>query len=108
MDNAITRRTFTSLLAGLAASPAFASESAAAWPSRPVRIVVPFGPGGAVDTLVRGFGQHFPEFANGQPLVVENRPGAGGLVAGSYVSGQHRMAIRCSRLTSVPMPSARN
>lgn len=94
MGPTIDRRTFGALLAGLAAGPtlaatgAFAAEDPAAWPSRPVRLVVPFGPGGAVDTLCRAFGQRFPEFANGQPLVIENRAGAGGLVAGSYVSGQ--------------------
>jgi len=85
----ISRRTFTGLLASLAAGPAFASDPAAAqWPTRPVRLVVPFGPGGAVDTLARVIGNKFPEFANGQPLVIENRSGAGGLVAGGYVAGQ--------------------
>lgn len=88
MGPTINRRTFGALMAGLAATPVLAAENPAAWPSRPVRIVVPFGPGGAVDTLVRAFGQHFQEYANGQPLVVENRSGAGGMVAGSSVATQ--------------------
>lgn len=83
----ITRRGFGGLAAGLLAAPALA-QGAAAWPERPVRIVVPFGAGGAVDTLARVFAQRFSEFANGQPLVVENRSGAGGLVAGAYVATQ--------------------
>ncbi|MEW6255788.1 MAG: tripartite tricarboxylate transporter substrate-binding protein [Pseudomonadota bacterium] len=84
----MTRRGFTGLLASLAAAPALAAESGAEWPVRPVRMIVPFGPGGAVDTLIRAVGQRFPEFANGQPLVVENRSGAGGMVAGSFVANQ--------------------
>lgn len=55
----------------------------AAWPDRPVRLIVPFGAGGAIDTLSRTVAQRFPEHANGQTLVVENRPGAGGAVAGA-------------------------
>lgn len=84
----ITRRGSGGLAAGLLAAPALASGGAAAWPDRPVRVVVPFGAGGAVDTLVRIFAQRFSGFANGQPLVVENRSGAGGLVAGAYVAAQ--------------------
>src|SRR5690606_37318340 len=58
----------------------------AAWPDRPVRLVVPFGPGGAVDTLSRTVVNAFPAHANGQTLVVENRGGAGGTIAGAFVS----------------------
>ncbi|WBV45296.1 tripartite tricarboxylate transporter substrate binding protein [Pseudoroseomonas cervicalis] len=90
------RRGFAGAAAGLAMAPllgglsrpALGNTAAAAWPDRPVRMVVPFGAGGAVDTLARSFGQRFPEFANGQPLVIENRSGAGGMVAGAYVTGQ--------------------
>jgi tripartite-type tricarboxylate transporter receptor subunit TctC len=88
----MTRRGFGGLAAGLTgsmlAAPALAADPVAAWPDRPVRIVVPFGAGGAVDTLTRAFSQRFSEFAKGQPLVVENRSGAGGLVAGAYVATQ--------------------
>jgi tripartite-type tricarboxylate transporter receptor subunit TctC len=87
-----TRQTFTrrglgGLAAGLLAAPAMAS-GAASWPDRPVRMVVPFGAGGAVDTLARLFSQRFSEFADGQSLVVENRSGAGGMVAGAYTNTQ--------------------
>jgi tripartite-type tricarboxylate transporter receptor subunit TctC len=83
----LTRRGFGGLTAGLLATPAFAATPAS-WPDRPVKMVVPFGAGGAVDTLARLFSQRFSEFANGQSLVIENRSGAGGMVAGSYVTTQ--------------------
>ncbi len=55
------------------------------WPERPVRLLVPVGAGGAADTLSRNLANGFPEFANGQALVVENRPGAGGTIAATAV-----------------------
>lgn len=51
------------------------------WPARPVRILIPFAPGGAADTLARILAEYFPSEAAGQPLVVDNRPGAGGTLA---------------------------
>jgi len=68
----------------LAAGPA-AAQTAAQWPDRPVRLLVPVGAGGAADTLSRNLSSGFAQFANGQALVVENRPGAGGTVAAAAV-----------------------
>lgn len=62
-----------------------AAQSAAQWPERPVRLLVTVGAGGAADTLSRNLASGFPQFANGQALIVENRPGAGGTVAASAV-----------------------
>lgn len=53
---------------------------------RTLRIVVPFGAGGAVDTLSRTVANGFGARANGQPIVVENRSGAGGTIAGQFVA----------------------
>src|SRR5688572_21128521 len=50
-----------------------------AWPARPVKFIVPYPPGGTVDPLARLLGGKLIE-SLGQPFVVENRPGAGGLV----------------------------
>jgi tripartite-type tricarboxylate transporter receptor subunit TctC len=50
------------------------------YPDRAVKVVVPFGPGGAIDILARVMAPHFPALANGQQLLVENRPGAGGTI----------------------------
>jgi len=58
----------------LVAVPAFAQTD---FPSRPVRIIVPFSPGGAADTLPRLLAQHLSPMW-GQPVVVENRTGAAG------------------------------
>ena len=72
-------------VAAVAAGPAVA-QSAAQWPDRPVRLLVTVGAGGAADTLSRNLSQGFAQFANGQPLIVENRPGAGGTIAATAVA----------------------
>jgi tripartite-type tricarboxylate transporter receptor subunit TctC len=61
------------------------SPVAAAFPERPVTIVVPFAPGGANDVVVRAIQQPLAE-ALGQPIVIENRGGAGGSVGYGYVA----------------------
>jgi len=72
-------------LAAPLAAPALAQSP---WPDKPIRLIVPFGPGGAIDTLSRTMASRFAEFANGQQLVVENRAGAGGTIAGAYAAQQ--------------------
>jgi len=56
-----------------------ASHAAEAYPSKPGRLILPFGPGASTDIIGRMFAQRFSE-AWGQTLVVDNRPGAGGIV----------------------------
>jgi tripartite-type tricarboxylate transporter receptor subunit TctC len=55
------------------------------YPSRPVRLLIPSTPGGSVDTIARTLGPKVSE-RWGQQLVVENRPGAGGMIAGDLVA----------------------
>ena len=51
-----------------------------------MRLVVPVGAGGAADTLARNLSNGFQQFTNGQPLIVENRPGGGGTLAAAAVA----------------------
>src|SRR5688500_10306266 len=77
------------LAAGAAAvsSPAWV-RAQSAWPSRgPVRLVAQFPPGGLVDTVARLIAPHLSQ-AIGQSVLVENRPGAGGLIGTDYVAKQ--------------------
>jgi len=71
------------LTAGLILTPA--PSAAQAWPAKPVRMIVPFGSGGAIDGIVRPM-QAQQEKALGQPLIIEYRPGAGGSLGAALVA----------------------
>jgi tripartite-type tricarboxylate transporter receptor subunit TctC len=62
-----------------------ALAGAQSWPTKPVKIIVPFTAGSATDILARTFGQKLQEFW-GQPVVIENRPGAGGTIGAGVVA----------------------
>jgi len=76
----------TALALGLLAPGRHAQAQAITWPDRPVRVVVPFGPGGAIDILIRILAPHFPPLGNGQNIFVDNRPGAGGTIGAAHVA----------------------
>ncbi len=73
-----------SLLAATALLPGVALAQGA-WPSRPMRIIVPFPPGGLADLLARPLAARL-QATLGQPVVVENRPGAGGNIGADLVA----------------------
>ncbi len=76
----------TLLIAGAAAAALAAPWALAAFPTKAIRIVVPNAPGGAADITSRAVGEHMARTL-GQPVVIENKPGAGGVVAGQAVAG---------------------
>lgn len=81
----IARRT---LLQGLGAAPAaflLPHSAWAAYPEKPIRLVVPFAPGGNADIVARLTGERMAAIL-GQPIVIENRPGAGGSVGAELVA----------------------
>ena len=73
-------------LAGLGLT-AHAQPAAAEWPNKPIRWVVPFPPGGAMDAIARTLGEKAAK-SLGQPFVIENKPGAGGNIGADFVAKQ--------------------
>ncbi len=74
-------KTAAALLAGLAASTAHSQT----WPTKPIKVVIPFVAGGSSDIVGRAIASKFQEYL-GQPGVVENRPGANGSIAAEFVA----------------------
>jgi tripartite-type tricarboxylate transporter receptor subunit TctC len=71
---------FLAILAAIIVGNAHAQQ----WPAKPIRLVLPFPPGGPVDVVARTVGPRFGERV-GQPLIIENRVGAGGNIGGDHV-----------------------
>jgi len=85
-------KTFTRVFSVLCCAAAVAgfgtsalAQSAASYPDKPIRFIVPYPPGGASDVTARVLGQKMTEIW-GQPVVVENRPGANGNIASEFVA----------------------
>ena len=80
--NQLTRRL---LMLGLAASPLLAFPQAAPWPSRPIKAVVPFAAGAATDIVARAVLEQVSKQL-GQPILIDNKPGAGGTIGTGQVA----------------------
>ena len=87
-------------LAGLGIT-AHAQPAAADWPNKPIRWVVPFPPGGAMDAIARTLGEKAAK-SLGQPFVIENKPGAGGNIGADFVAKQPGDGYTM-RITSIGM-----
>ena len=74
----VTRRSAALTLVALATAP-FAREQPTAWPTKPIRIIVPAPPGGAYDRAIRPLAQGMSAQLR-QPVVIENKPGAGNII----------------------------
>lgn len=73
------------MLLSMTGAQALAQGAALAYPSRPIRMIVTFAPGSATDTVARIYGQKMAEIL-GQPVIVENRPGAVGTIGADAVA----------------------
>jgi tripartite-type tricarboxylate transporter receptor subunit TctC len=81
-----TRRQTLALALGALAAPTIVQAQGAAWrPNRPMRLVVPFAPGGSNDIVARIIGESVAA-ALGQPLIIENRAGAGSVIGSEFVA----------------------
>jgi len=80
-----TMKIFSSLLTGTALVLAAHTAAHAQYPDRPIRLVVPFAPGSATDTLGREIAANLGEKL-GQTIVVETKPGAGTVVGATYAA----------------------
>jgi len=92
-------------IAALALCALHVSAQAQAWPSKPVRIVVPFTPGSGTDIIARTVTERLsPQI--GQPIVIENRPGAGGTIGAALVVKSepdgHTLFVHSSSYTVTP------
>ena len=81
----IRKRILGSLAAMALAVAAFASAAAQTYPDKPIKIIVTVAAGGPMDTIARFVGQQM-QARLGQPVVVENRPGAGSTLGGKAVA----------------------
>lgn len=75
----------TCIAAAIASIGLSSAAHAQGYPARPVTVVVPFAAGGSSDILARAFGASLASRL-GQPVIIENKPGAGGIIASDYVA----------------------
>jgi tripartite-type tricarboxylate transporter receptor subunit TctC len=85
LNSSLRRRTALIALAGCALATSAVHAQAPAWPTKPIRFVVPFGPGGANDIVARAVAEGAAKQL-GQTIIIENKPGAGSLLGADLVA----------------------
>jgi tripartite-type tricarboxylate transporter receptor subunit TctC len=94
------------LIASLLATAAFGAAAQSAWPSRPVKVIIPFPPGGTLDTVGRMLALKLGEQL-GQQFVVENRPGGNGTIGADAVAKAqpdgYTLLFNASTFVTAPM-----
>lgn len=97
---------FARILAATVLGLAALGAAAQAYPSRPVRMIIPFPPGGTLDTLGRALAQKLAE-QTGQPFVVENKPGGNGIIGADQVAKAqadgYTLLFNASTFVTAPM-----
>src|SRR5207247_7015631 len=107
------------IAAGLATSLLATAALAQSYPAKPIRLIVPFAAGGGNDNVARLVGKHLSE-SLGQPLVIDNRPGAGGALGAEvaaravpdgytlFLGGAGRHAVTTNLNDSLPYDPTRD
>jgi tripartite-type tricarboxylate transporter receptor subunit TctC len=103
----LTRLSLFALSAAVALGAVLGEAGAQAWPQRPINLILPYPPGGTVDTQARIMGERLA-VKLGQPLVIQNKPGATGVIATEFVvraepDGYTLLFASSAQTTSVPM-----
>lgn len=93
------RQTLSLGLSALVGSSALATTQA--YPAKPVTLIVPFSAGGGTDATMRVIANYF-QGVTGQPMVIENKPGAGTLIAMNYLKGQKPDGYTLGVMTRAP------
>lgn len=82
------------------------------FPEKNMKVIVPFSPGGAVDTISRIIGKHSDDYTNGKRIIVENKEGGGAVIGQSYVAGAesdgYTLLAFTSSVVSNPLTSETN
>ena len=87
MKHQLLKYTVSTALLAVFAAPVLAQTDPASWPTKPIKWVVPFPPGGAMDAIARTLGEVTGRKL-GQPFVIENKAGAGGNIGSDFVAKQ--------------------
>jgi tripartite-type tricarboxylate transporter receptor subunit TctC len=106
LGSAATAAVFMTTMATMA-TPGLAQNAAASWPNKTVKFIIPFPPGGTLDTTGRMLAQKLSEQL-GQTFMVENRPGGNGIIGGDAVAKApadgYTFLFNASAFVTAPMP----